>query len=183
MTDADRVFPSTNDGSAHLVSIQPSQLICKSIKATLKKTLDDLLRQFKNESPFRRVVFFLVQLLPILGWAPRYNLQCFKADLIAGIIIASVAIPQGISYDNLLNLPSILGLCECYYLKYEIELKTVWLPLRAGFLMIIARKIWFSHNSYLPFLSFHSLSVSFLFFGMAFFFFFFLFNSRQPNRV
>jgi sulfate transporter 3 len=50
--------------------------------------------------------------VPVLEWAPRYTFEFFKADLIAGITIASLAVPQGISYASLANLPPILGLCE-----------------------------------------------------------------------
>ncbi|KAF0918096.1 hypothetical protein E2562_022685 [Oryza meyeriana var. granulata] len=49
--------------------------------------------------------------VPVLDWAPRYGLAKFKYDLLAGVTIASLAIPQGISYARLANLPPIIGLC------------------------------------------------------------------------
>ncbi|KAH6757379.1 hypothetical protein C2S51_038853 [Perilla frutescens var. frutescens] len=51
---------------------------------------------------------------PIIEWGRHYTLQFFKADLIAGITIASLAIPQGISYAKLANLPPILGLYSSF---------------------------------------------------------------------
>lgn len=54
--------------------------------------------------------------MPILEWAPRYTFQFFKADLVAGITIASLAVPQGISYANLASLEPIVGLCESSHL-------------------------------------------------------------------
>ncbi|KAE8685520.1 Sulfate transporter 3.2 [Hibiscus syriacus] len=45
---------------------------------------------------------------------PAQPLQFFKSDLISGITIASLAIPQGISYAKLANLPPILGLYSSY---------------------------------------------------------------------
>ncbi|MBA0589978.1 hypothetical protein Gorai_018699, partial [Gossypium raimondii] len=52
--------------------------------------------------------------LPILEWGPRYTFQFLKSDLISGITIASLAIPQGISYAKLANLPPILGLYSSF---------------------------------------------------------------------
>jgi MFS superfamily sulfate permease-like transporter len=49
--------------------------------------------------------------VPALEWAPRYSVGKFKYDLLAGVTIASLAIPQGISYAKLANLPPIIGLC------------------------------------------------------------------------
>ena len=107
--------PSTNDHQcAHRVAIPPPQPFFMSFKNSLKETFfpDDPLKQFKNKTPSRKIILGLQYFLPILEWAPRYSLQFLKADLIAGITIASLAIPQGISYAKLANLPPIIGLCK-----------------------------------------------------------------------
>ncbi|XWS36333.1 hypothetical protein CRYUN_Cryun20dG0076100 [Craigia yunnanensis] len=117
MGDADYVYPSTNGHQgAHRVAIPPPQPFFKSFNNSLKETFfpDDPLRQFKNKTPSRKFILGLQYLLPILEWAPRYSLQFLKADLIAGITIASLAIPQGISYAKLANLPPILGLYSSF---------------------------------------------------------------------
>jgi sulfate transporter 3 len=36
----------------------------------------------------------------------------FRFDLLAGITITSLAIPQGISYAKLAEIPPIIGLCK-----------------------------------------------------------------------
>uniref|UniRef100_A0A453FI31 SLC26A/SulP transporter domain-containing protein n=1 Tax=Aegilops tauschii subsp. strangulata TaxID=200361 RepID=A0A453FI31_AEGTS len=49
-----------------------------------------------------------------MEWVPQYGIDKFKFDLLAGITIASLAIPQGISYARLANLPPIIGLYSSF---------------------------------------------------------------------
>lgn len=102
----------------HRVEIPASKPFLKSLKSGLKETLfpDDPFRQFKNQPASRKLLLGLQYFVPILEWAPRYTFEFFKSDLIAGITIASLAVPQGISYASLANLPPILGLCKCHQL-------------------------------------------------------------------
>lgn len=96
------------------VAIPAPKPFLDSLKNDLKETFlpDDPLRQFKNQPSCRKITLGLQYFFPILEWGPRYSLNFFKADLIAGITIASLAIPQGISYAKLANLPPIIGLCK-----------------------------------------------------------------------
>lgn len=108
-------YPSSMNGeSPHRVAIPPHQPFLESLKYSVKETLfpDDPLRKFKNQTASKRFVLALQYFFPILEWAPNYTFHFLKSDLIAGITIASLAIPQGISYAKLANLPPILGLCE-----------------------------------------------------------------------
>ncbi|KAM6541288.1 hypothetical protein CsatB_005735 [Cannabis sativa] len=118
MGNNDCVYPKHKVESAayHRVAIPPPQPFVKTFKYSLMETFfpDDPFRQFKNQSPLRGVWLGLQYFLPILEWAPRYTLNFFKADLISGITIASLAIPQGISYAKLANLPPILGLYSSF---------------------------------------------------------------------
>ncbi|KAM7509488.1 hypothetical protein LguiA_019941 [Lonicera macranthoides] len=88
----------------------------KVLKSDLKETLfpDDPFHQFKNEPPARRAKKALEYFVPIFEWLPKYSLHLFKYDLLAGITIASLAIPQGISYAKLANLPPIIGLYSSF---------------------------------------------------------------------
>lgn len=117
MGNADVVYPSGNAETTHRVAIPPPQPFTKTLQYSLKETFfpDDPLKQFKNQPASRRLILGLQYFLPILEWAPRYTLNFFKSDLVAGITIASLAIPQGISYAKLANLPPILGLCKDHY--------------------------------------------------------------------
>ncbi|KAF7150332.1 hypothetical protein RHSIM_Rhsim02G0028300 [Rhododendron simsii] len=100
----------------HRVGVPPPKPFLLSLKSSLKETFfpDDPLRQFQNQPPGRKLVLGLQYFMPILEWAPRYTFEYFKADVIAGITIASLAVPQGISYANLANLPPILGLYSSF---------------------------------------------------------------------
>ncbi|XP_058085033.1 sulfate transporter 3.1-like isoform X4 [Magnolia sinica] len=117
MGNVDLVYPTAPTVEcAHRVAIPPSQPFFSSLKSSLKETFfpDDPLRQFKNQPVSRRLVLGLQYFMPILEWAPRYTFDFFKSDLVSGITIASLAIPQGISYAKLANLPPILGLYSSF---------------------------------------------------------------------
>ncbi|XP_019428619.1 PREDICTED: sulfate transporter 3.1-like [Lupinus angustifolius] len=107
---------SMNVESVPCVAVPPPQSFLKSLKYSLKETFfpDDPLRRFKNQPASKRLVLGLQYFFPIFEWAPQYTLKFFKSDLIAGITIASLAIPQGISYAKLANLPPILGLYSSF---------------------------------------------------------------------
>ncbi|AES60845.1 putative SLC26A/SulP transporter [Medicago truncatula] len=104
------------DESVHGVAIPPPQPFLKSMKYSMKETFfpDDPLRRFKNQPASKKLVLGLQYFFPIFEWAPSYTFQFLKSDLIAGITIASLAIPQGISYAKLANLPPILGLYSSF---------------------------------------------------------------------
>ncbi|KAK9945252.1 hypothetical protein M0R45_010777 [Rubus argutus] len=116
MGNVDYVYPSANVESSHRVAIPPPQPFVTTLKNSMKETFfpDDPLRQFKNQPTSRKFVLGLQYVLPIFEWGPRYTLEFLKSDLVSGITIASLAIPQGISYAKLANLPPILGLYSSF---------------------------------------------------------------------
>ncbi|KAL6208647.1 hypothetical protein ACLB2K_019594 [Fragaria x ananassa] len=116
MGNVDYMYPSANVESSRRVAIPPPQPFITTLKNSLKETFfpDDPLRQFKNQPASRKLVLGIQYVFPIFEWAPRYTLDFLKSDLISGITIASLAIPQGISYAKLANLPPILGLYSSF---------------------------------------------------------------------
>ena len=50
------------------------------------------------------------KIIPILEWLPNYNSSLFKGDLIAGLTVGIILIPQGIAYALIAGLPPIYGL-------------------------------------------------------------------------
>ena len=50
------------------------------------------------------------QFIPILNWLPTYKKSYFKNDLIAGITVAVLLIPQGMAYAMIAGLPPVYGL-------------------------------------------------------------------------
>ncbi|KAL8537577.1 hypothetical protein ACS0TY_012629 [Phlomoides rotata] len=75
---------------------------------------DDPLHRFKDQTPFRKFIIGLQYFFPIFQWAPNYSFKLLKSDVIAGLTIASLAIPQGISYAKLANMPPITGLYSSF---------------------------------------------------------------------
>ncbi|KAF1898099.1 hypothetical protein Lal_00032863 [Lupinus albus] len=110
MGNTDTGYPSSR------VAIPPAQPFLKSLKYSLKETFfpDEPFRQFKNQTASKRLVLGLKYFFPIFKWGPQYTIKFLKSDIIAGITIASLAIPQGISYAKLANLPPILGLYSSF---------------------------------------------------------------------
>ncbi len=53
---------------------------------------------------------WLIQLLPVMQWWPKYNGEAFRADLVAGIVVLFITIPQVIAYAFLAGLPAETGL-------------------------------------------------------------------------
>ena len=50
------------------------------------------------------------KIIPILEWLPNYNISLFRGDLVAGITVSIILIPQGIAYALIAGLPPIYGL-------------------------------------------------------------------------
>lgn len=49
--------------------------------------------------------------VPSLYWIPKYNSWVyFQADLIAGLTLSAVVIPQSLAYSALASLPPVYGL-------------------------------------------------------------------------
>ncbi|WMV59966.1 hypothetical protein MTR67_053351 [Solanum verrucosum] len=102
--------------SLHGVNFAPPRSFGTVLKANLKETLfpDDPFYEFKNEKLSKRILKGIQYFVPICQWLPKYNFGLFKFDLLAGITIASLAIPQGISYAKLAELPPIIGLYSSF---------------------------------------------------------------------
>lgn len=60
------------------------------------------------------LVQYCRSLFPFLSWIGRYNLQWFFGDLVAGITIGAVVVPQGMAYASLAQLPPQFGLYSSF---------------------------------------------------------------------
>ncbi|WJZ97994.1 hypothetical protein VitviT2T_016553 [Vitis vinifera] len=100
----------------HRVCLPPQKTTFQKLKHRLSEIFfpDDPFHRFKNQTFLRKVVLGLHCLFPILQWVPSYSLSTFRSDLVSGLTIASLAIPQGISYAKLANLPPIIGLYSSF---------------------------------------------------------------------
>ncbi|XP_068636754.1 low affinity sulfate transporter 3-like [Aristolochia californica] len=64
----------------------------------------------KKQPTSKRALLFLRGLFPILGWGCQYDRGKFRSDLMAGLTLASLSIPQSIGYANLARLDPQFGL-------------------------------------------------------------------------
>ncbi|XP_065850336.1 probable sulfate transporter 3.5 [Euphorbia lathyris] len=98
---------------SHRVNFEAPRSFVSTLKSNCKEIFfpDDPFRQLKNESnSFGKTKKAAKYFIPILDWLPNYKFGLFRYDLLAGITITALAIPQGISYAKLANLPPIIGL-------------------------------------------------------------------------
>ncbi|XP_052199011.1 probable sulfate transporter 3.5 isoform X2 [Diospyros lotus] len=98
------------------VSFAAPRSFATTFKAAVKETLfpDDPFHDFKNQTFSGKTKKAIQYFVPIFQWLPNYNLRLFRYDLLAGITIASLAIPQGISYAKLANVPPVIGLYSSF---------------------------------------------------------------------
>ncbi|CAN1343391.1 Sulfate transporter 2.1 [Linum perenne] len=81
--------------------------ICGVVMDSVKGTFSSL----KNHSyGFEHFVSVLRSMFPILSWARNYKVKMFKNDLMAGLTLASLCIPQSIGYATLANLEPQYGM-------------------------------------------------------------------------
>jgi sodium-independent sulfate anion transporter 11 len=71
-------------------------------------TVRDWLRSIVPNS--HQLLDYLCSLFPFSAWIFSYNLQWFFGDLVAGITVGLVVIPQGMAYAKLAGLPVQFGL-------------------------------------------------------------------------
>ncbi|CAH8340374.1 unnamed protein product [Eruca vesicaria subsp. sativa] len=100
----------------HKVVAPPHRSTAAKLKTRLKETFfpDDPLRQFRGQPNRTKLIRAAQYIFPILQWCPEYSFRLLKSDVVSGLTIASLAIPQGISYAKLANLPPIVGLYSSF---------------------------------------------------------------------
>lgn len=68
----------------------------------------------QTSHPLNRLKHYAISLFPIAQWIYRYNLTWLYGDLIAGLTVGCVVVPQGMSYAKLASLPSEYGLYSSF---------------------------------------------------------------------
>ncbi|KAF5963600.1 family sulfate permease [Fusarium coicis] len=69
----------------------------------------------KEQIPSKEeVVAYANSLFPFAAWISHYNMQWFAGDLVAGITIGAVVVPQGMAYAILANLDPQFGLYSSF---------------------------------------------------------------------
>ncbi|CAF2154835.1 probable sulfate transporter 3.4 [Brassica rapa] len=100
----------------HSVCLPPKKTAFQKLKKRFGDVFfpDDPLERFRNQTWRNRVILCLQSLFPIFTWGSQYDLKLLRSDVVSGLTIASLAIPQGISYAKLANLPPIVGLYSSF---------------------------------------------------------------------
>lgn len=63
-----------------------------------------------NTSKHQNHQNWLKEYIPILEWLPKYQLSWLKADLIAGVTIWAVIVPEAMAYAGIAGVPPLIGL-------------------------------------------------------------------------
>ncbi|CAO2823239.1 unnamed protein product [Amaranthus hypochondriacus] len=100
----------------HSVGRPEKQSIWKDLGDTIKETFfpDDPLKTYKDQPISKKFILGLRAVFPIFDWGRQYNFTKFRHDLIAGITIASLCIPQDIAYAKLAYLSPEYGLYSSF---------------------------------------------------------------------
>ena len=80
----------------HKVVAPPHRSTAAKLKTRLKETFfpDDPLRQFRGQPNRTKLIRAAQYIFPILQWCPVYSFRLLKSDVVSGLTIASLAIPQ-----------------------------------------------------------------------------------------
>jgi len=60
----------------------------------------------ESDSPIHRLLGYL----PILQWLPQYQLSWLRADIIAGLTVWAVMVPEAMAYAGIAGVPPLVGL-------------------------------------------------------------------------
>ncbi|EPY54230.1 sulfate transporter [Schizosaccharomyces cryophilus OY26] len=74
----------------------------------------DWFRQHITHDLGSRSLNYVKSLFPIIQWLPNYNFHWLIFDLIAGITVGCIVVPQGMSYAKVAGLPAEYGLYSSF---------------------------------------------------------------------
>jgi SulP family sulfate permease len=75
---------------------------------------DDIFQNAKRQLVSRTNEFAMNRLLTVLSWPAVYKMDSLKADILAGLTVALVLIPQSLAYAELAGLPPYYGLYAAF---------------------------------------------------------------------
>ncbi|KAK1441624.1 hypothetical protein QVD17_07666 [Tagetes erecta] len=115
MNQKSLIFPdgqTQNIPYIHKIGVPPKPNLLKEFKTIVKETFfpEDPLLSFKDQPKSRKFFLGLQAIFPILEWGRSYNINKFRGDLVAGLTIASLCIPQDIGYSGLAYMKPQYGL-------------------------------------------------------------------------
>lgn len=91
-----------------------NKLVISEYNETLVTEGDYFNHFLKKYFTLKTVGSYIKSLFPIVHWLPHYNTSWFTQDLIAGITVGCVLVPQSMSYAQLATLPPQYGLYSSF---------------------------------------------------------------------
>lgn len=99
---ADNLDADMDNGAAqqqhdgYNVGAPPKKNLLAEFAGTVKETFfsDEPMRRYKDQPRSRKLWLALQHVFPVFEWGSQYTLAKFKGDLIAGLTLASLVIPQ-----------------------------------------------------------------------------------------
>ncbi|KAI0665048.1 sulfate permease [Cubamyces menziesii] len=76
-------------------------------------TVKDWVRNLSKD-PKHDVLSYVEGLFPIVGWITRYNFGWLYGDVVAGLTVGIVVVPQSMSYAQIATLPTQYGLYSAF---------------------------------------------------------------------
>lgn len=64
----------------------------------------------KSASDKNSPLHWILRYLPILQWLPNYQLSWLRADIIAGLTVWAVMVPEAMAYSGIAGVPPLVGL-------------------------------------------------------------------------
>lgn len=102
----------------------------KDFMYTFKETFfhDDPLRDFKDQPKSKKFMLGLQSVFPVFDWGRNYNFKKFRGDLISGLTIASLCIPQveNLNSSTLLLVSQVICTCFVSYV-YSMMIAGYWI--------------------------------------------------------
>lgn len=123
-------LPMKSSPHRHKVGIPPKQNMFKDFMYTFKETFfhDDPLRDFKDQPKSKKFMLGLQSVFPVFDWGRNYNFKKFRGDLISGLTIASLCIPQveNLNSSTLLLVSQVICTCFVSYV-YSMMIAGYWI--------------------------------------------------------
>lgn len=64
----------------------------------------------KSTSGENSMLHWVLRYLPILQWLPKYQLSWLRADIVAGLTVWAVMVPEAMAYSGIAGVPPLVGL-------------------------------------------------------------------------
>ncbi|CAH2070567.1 unnamed protein product, partial [Thlaspi arvense] len=130
--------PNDNTSVRYKVSLPPKEGLLKDFKSVIQETFfhDAPLRDFKGQTASKKTLLGIQAVFPIIGWAREYNLRKLRGDVISGLTIASLCIPQW-NWQTILIGASFLTFILVAKFIGKKNKKLFWVPAIAPLISVI----------------------------------------------